>query len=105
MPVLGKLILAATLVAATGSVSWAADPRCSRPPYGGSADRYRAILETHGQKAESVAPTLEAICNMKFSGADRGPLLKLGFSDQEIERLDTATLAVDMMNGARTAPK
>ncbi|MFI5002686.1 MAG: hypothetical protein ACHQK9_22600 [Reyranellales bacterium] len=103
MPVLGKLLLAASVVA-LASTAHAADPRCSRPPYGGSPDRYRAILETYRDKLASVAKTLEEVCNMKFGGADRTALHKLGFTDGEIDRTDTARLTVDIINGFRERP-
>jgi hypothetical protein len=84
--------------------SYADDMRCNHPPYGGSPDRYRAILETYGHRMESVTRTLAGICNMKFGDADRSELHKLGFNDEEINSSDTSTLAVDMLNGFRGQP-
>jgi len=93
--------MSASLLMSVSTAAQANDARCNNPPYGGSPDRYRAILETYGQKMETVSRMLAGICNMKFSGADRTELHKLGFTDDEINSSDTATLAVDMMNGVR----
>jgi hypothetical protein len=105
MSAFGKLSLAAVVVVAVNSTAHAGDPRCNKPPYGGSPDRYRAVVETSGQKLESVAKTLEEICNMKFGGADRTALYNLGFTDAEINRTDTSALALDMLKGSRDRPK
>ena len=104
MSAFAKLSLVAMVVATLSSAALAGDPRCNRPPYGGSPDRYRAILETFSQKLDSVAKTLGEICNMKFGGADRTALHKLGFTDQDIDTTDTSTLAIDMLNGAKSRP-
>src|SRR3954452_25351870 len=96
--------VAAALVLRINSAVYADDVRCGRPPYGGSPDRYRAILETYGAKMQSVTKTLEEICNMKFGGADRASLHKLGYSDGEIDRADTEALAVDSINGFKNSP-
>src|SRR3954464_7263004 len=96
--------VAAALVLSINSAVYADDVRCGRPPYGGSPDRYRAILETYGNKMPSVTKTLEEICNMKFAGGDRAALYKLGYSDGEIDRADTETLAVDAINGFKNSP-
>jgi hypothetical protein len=77
------------------------DPRCNRPPYGGSPDRYRAALEAFGQKVEEAAKTLESICNMKFGGADRAPLYSVGLKDAEIDSEDTSLLAMKMLKAAK----
>lgn len=99
-----KVSLAAAVVAALSSTAHAGDPRCNRPPYGGSPDRYRAILEVYKQKLDSVAKTLEEICNMKFGGADRAALYKIGFKDEEIDRMDTSALALDVLKRANVRP-
>jgi len=96
MSIRGKLSLAAALVA-VASMAHAADPRCERPPYGGSPDRYRAVLEAYGQDLGKVTKTLEEICRMKFDGADRAPLYKLQYKDEDINRMDTEALALDML--------
>jgi hypothetical protein len=98
------LTIAAAFAMTVSSAAHANDARCSKPPYGGSPDRYRAILEAYHHKPESVAKALEDVCNMKFSGADRAPLHKLGFTDAEINSADTATLAIDTMNGVKGRP-
>jgi hypothetical protein len=92
----GKLSFAAALIAVT-SAAQAADPRCARPPYGGSPDRYRAVLEAYGQNLAQVSKMLEEVCRMKFDGADRTSLYKLQYKDEDIDRMDTEALALDML--------
>jgi hypothetical protein len=104
MKPLRDLLLATVLVVTGTSTAYANDARCNKPPYGGSPDRYRAILEVYGQQLDRVKKTLEEICNMKFGGADRMALHKLGFTDHEIDITDTSTLAVDAMNGVKGPP-
>jgi hypothetical protein len=104
MPTTAKLPLAILIAVAWSSMAFAGDPRCNRPPFGGSPDRYRAILENYGQKLASVTKTLEEICNMKFGGADRTALYTLGFTDEEINRLDTSALTVDVIKGVKSRP-
>ena len=96
MSIRGKLSFAAAVIALT-SAAQAADPRCDRPPYGGSPDRYRAVLEAYKQDLAQVTKTLEEICRMKFDGADRTPLYKLQYKDVDIDRMDTEALALDML--------
>src|SRR3954463_15241 len=99
-----NLMVTALFTCGISSSTYANDARCNRPPYGGSPDRYRAILETYGSKMQSVTKTLEEVCNMKVGGADRPSLHKLGYSDGEIDRADTETLAVDAINGSKNSP-
>jgi hypothetical protein len=89
------------IVVAPIAPAQANDPRCNRPPYGGSPDRYRAALEAFGQKAEEAGKTLEAICNMKFGGADRTPLYKIGLENAEIDREDTSLLAMKILKAGK----
>lgn len=98
------LATAGAFVIGVSSAAYAGDARCSRPPYGGSPDRYRAILEVYGGKMQSITKTLEEICNMKFGGADRALLHKLGYTDGEIDSADTETLALDAINGFKHSP-
>jgi hypothetical protein len=93
---IGRLSFVAALIAVT-SAAQAADPRCARPPYGGSPDRYRAVLEAYGQDLSQVSKTLEEICRMKFDGADRTSLYRLQYRDADIDRMDTDALALDML--------
>ena len=106
MSIGGKLSFAAALIA-VASAAQAADPRCERPPYGGSPDRYRAVLEAYKQDLAQVTKTLEGICRMKFDGADRAALYKLQYKDEDIDRMDTEALALDMLksNGLKPDPK
>ena len=98
---IGKLSFVAVLIVVTSiavmSTAQAADPRCAHPPYGGSPDRYRAVLEAYGQDLGKVTKVLEEICRMKFDGADRAPLYKLKYKDVDIDRMDTEALALDML--------
>ncbi|HEY4165772.1 MAG TPA: hypothetical protein VGM96_03320 [Reyranella sp.] len=103
MSIRGKLSFAAALIAVT-SAAQAADPRCDRPPYGGSPDRYRAVLEAYKQDLAQVAKTLEEICRMKFDGADRASLYKLQYKDEDINRMDTEALALDMLKRKNLHP-
>ena len=103
MSIVGKLSFVATLIAVTSSAQ-ADDPRCARPPYGGSPDRYRAVLEAYGQDLGKVTKTLEEICRMKFDGADRTALYKLHYKDEEINRMDTEALALDMLKRKSLQP-
>ncbi len=101
MSAFGKLALGATIVFAWSTTAHAGDPRCYKPPYGGSPDRYRGIEETYRQTLDSVAKTLEEICNMKFGGADRAALHQLGFTDDAIDARDTTVLAVEMFQAVK----
>lgn len=96
MSIEGNLSFAAALIAIV-STAQAADPRCDRPPYGGSPDRYRAVLEAYRQDLGAITKTLEEICRMKFDGADRAALYKLEFKDEDIDRMDTEALALNML--------
>ena len=96
MSIRGRLSFAVALIG-VASVAQAADPRCERPPYGGSPDRYRAVLETYKQDLGAITKTLEEICRMKFDGADRAALYKLDFKDEDINRMDTEALALEML--------
>ena len=93
--------LVAVAVVAPIAPAQANDPRCNRPPYGGSPDRYRAALEAFGEKVEGAVKTLEAICNMKFGGADRTPLYDLGLDNAEIDREDTSLLAIKILKAGK----
>jgi hypothetical protein len=75
-------------------VAPAADARCNAPPYGGTADSYKAFVENFGH---IVVPTdyLQKICNAKYGGVARTGLYNLGFTDAEIDSKDTEDLAVD----------
>jgi hypothetical protein len=103
MSIGGRLSFVAVLIAVT-SAAQAADPRCNEPPYGGSPDRYRAVLEAYGPNLSKISPTLEEICRMKFDGADRTALYKFKFKDEDIDRMDTEALALDMLKSNGLKP-
>jgi hypothetical protein len=96
-------LFAAALIA-IASAAQAGDTRCVRPPYGGSPDRYRAVLEAYGQDLGQATKTLEEICRMKFDGADRTTLYKLQFKDEDIDRMDTEALALDVLKRKKLHP-
>jgi hypothetical protein len=100
---IGKLSVAAALIA-VASAAQAGDPRCTRAPYGGSPDRYRAVLEAYGQDLGRVTKVLEEICKMKFDGADRTALYQLQFKDEDINRMDTEALALDVLKRQNLRP-
>lgn len=95
MSIWGRLSFVAAVVA-SASAAHAEDPRCAHPPYGGSPDRYRAVLEVYGRDIATVDKLLEEICKMKFDGADRSALYKLQFKDADIDSMGTAALALEM---------
>jgi hypothetical protein len=99
-----KLTLAAVAVVAVSSTAYGADPRCNKPPYGGSPDRYRAFVQAYSQKVDDLAKMLEEICNMKFGGADRTELHKIGITNDAIDTRDTSVLAVEMLQAAKIIP-
>ena len=102
---LEKLTLAAAIVVAVSSTAHADDPRCSKPPYGGSPDRYRALIDAYGLKVDDLTNRLVDICNMKFGGADRASLLKIGLTNDAIDALDTSALAVKMLEADKISPR
>jgi hypothetical protein len=104
MLALERLTLAAVVIVAVSSTAYAADPRCSKPPYGGSPDRYRALIEAYGLKVDDLTNRLVDICNMKFGGADRAALLKIGLTNDAIDALDTSALAVKTLEAAKISP-
>jgi hypothetical protein len=98
------MTLAAAIVVAVSSTAHAGDPRCNRPPYGGSPDRYRALTQAYSQTVDDLSTKLEGICNMKFGGADRTELLNLGLTNDAIDKADTSVLAVKLFQAAKTSP-
>jgi hypothetical protein len=79
------------------SQAYADDPRCKAPPYGMSDRDFRAFVETFGQ---FVVPTktLPALCNAKYSGADRTGLYNLGFTDRDIDSKNLGDIALQFMD-------
>lgn len=77
----------------------AEDPRCQAPPYGGSEAGFRSFATTFGTVVPP-ARILAAICNAKFGG-DRIALYNLGLTDADIDAMDTADLAVKMLNSVK----
>jgi hypothetical protein len=86
----------AVVFVALSSQARADDPRCNAPPYGGTVAGFQAFVKNFGA---IVTPTkmLPAICNVKFSGADRTGMYNLGFTDQDIDTKSTEDLAVQMV--------
>ncbi len=77
----------------------AEDPRCQAPPYGGSEAGFRSFAATFGT---IVAPAkiLAAICDAKFGGS-RVALYNSGLTDADIDAMDTADLAVKMLEAVK----
>jgi hypothetical protein len=74
----------------------AADARCNAPPYGGSVAAYKAFVESFNQY---VVPD---ICNAKYSsGEPRRALYNLGFTNEEINKMDTVDLAAKALVGLK----
>ena len=96
MRMFGKLLLVTMVTAAFTSPASAEDRRCAGPPYGGSPDRYRAVLEAYGPKLGNLAAVLQRVCEVKFDKADRTPLYKLHFTDADIDSMDTDELTLAM---------
>ena len=76
-------------------------PRCAAPPYGGSPDKYRAFVNTYGKALDDPGKVLAEVCEMKFGGADRGPLHKLGITDIQIDAKATSDLAAAAVDAAK----
>jgi hypothetical protein len=77
----------------------AEDPRCKAPPYGGTEAGFRSFAQTFGTLV-TPARVLSVVCDAKFGG-DRTALYNLGFTDADINALDTADLAVQMLGAIR----
>jgi hypothetical protein len=88
-------------VAALAGTAQAADPRCAAPPYGGSPDKYRAFVNTYGKALDDPGKVLAEVCEMKFGGADRAPLHKLGITDIQIDAKATSDLAAAAVDAAK----
>ena len=65
---------------------------------------HRAVLEAYKQDLAQVTKTLQEICRMKFDGADRTMLHNLQFKDEDIDRMDTEALALDMLKRKNLQP-
>jgi hypothetical protein len=79
-------------------IAQAHDARCDGAPYSVSAEKYPALVRLltnllGAPKTELIS----SICQMKFNGADRTTLYKLGFTDEQIDTTDTAGLVVNTM--------
>ncbi len=84
------------LVSVPNLMSYAADQRCSVPPYGDSIVAYRAFVNNF-EGFIVPAPFLSKICNVKYGGADRVAFYNLGFTDQYIDSKSTTDLGADMI--------
>mgnify|MGYP003343683046 FL=1 len=60
-------------------------------------------METYGAKLGEITKSLEEVCKMKFDGADRSALYKLQFKDEEIERMNTEALTLEMIKRTEAA--
>jgi hypothetical protein len=97
----------ASLVVLLQSLAWgtaqARDERCEAPPYGASMDAYNVFIAEARQSAEAESPVaqkrsreavelLAKICKMKYDGADRTELYRVGFTPEDIDHSSTVML-------------
>jgi hypothetical protein len=80
------------------------DARCDAAPFSVSAEKYPALVRLFtnlfgAPKTEMIA----SICDMKFNGADRTSLYKLGFTDEQINSTDTAELVTNTIKALKQA--
>src|SRR5260370_12289955 len=101
MPRIQRLSLGMACVAALTGAAHAADPRCAAPPYGGSPDKYRAFVNTYGKTLDDPGRILAEMCEMKFGGADRAALYKLGITDTQIDAKATSDLAAAAVDASK----
>jgi hypothetical protein len=101
MPWIQRLSLVMACAAALAAVAQAADPRCSAPPYGGSPDKYRAFVNTYGKALDDPGRILAEMCEIKFGGADRAALYKLGITDAQIDAKATSDLAAAAVDASK----
>jgi len=102
------LTLAAMLLAAAHPAAEAGDARCAAPPFGGSVASYKAFAAYFGKVVVAGQPVdpdriLAQMCNVKYGGADRMPLHKLGITDLQIANEDPEELAVHLISGRLAA--
>jgi len=92
-----KQALAIVAVMVMQTAAHAGDPRCNAPPYGGSVAEFKAFVESFGQIV-TPATILPFICMAKFGGESRNALYNLGFTDEQIDKMN---LAVDFLDAVR----
>ena len=80
------------------------DARCDAPPYSVPQDKYpvlvRLLTNLFGAPKTEL---ISQVCKMKFDGADRTALYKLGFTDEQIDMTDTETLVVNTLKALKKA--
>ena len=80
------------------------DARCDAAPYSVPQDKYpvlvRLLTNLFGAPKTEL---ISQICKMKFDGADRTALYKLGFTDEQIDMTDTETLVVNTLKALKKA--
>jgi hypothetical protein len=78
------------------------DSRCDGAPYTVSPEKYPALIKLLTNLfGAPKTETISKICDMKFNGADRTALYKLGFTDEQIDTADTETLVVNMITALK----
>jgi len=77
------------------------DPRCSRPPYGGTVEEFQAFIKNLGYLLDNPSVTLSAICNAKFGSGDRTLLYEMGITDDAIANKSTYGIAIDLIRGLK----
>lgn len=94
-------ILGGVWVCATYPTLAAHDPRCEAPPYGASQQAYDVIMREPGP-LQGSGELLASICAMKYGGADRSPLYRLGFTDEDIRKTSPAILLIEEAGAIRS---
>jgi hypothetical protein len=80
------------------------DVRCDAAPYGVPQDKYPVLVRLLTNLfGEPKTELISQVCKMKFDGADRTALYKLGFTDEQIDTSDTETLVVNTLKALKKA--
>jgi hypothetical protein len=98
-----KAALAAVVLSlAAYSGARAHDARCDAAPYSVPAQNYPALVRLLTNLFGTPNTELIAnICEIKYNGADRAPLYKLGITDDQIHETDTGTLVVKALEAMK----
>lgn len=76
---------------------------CDAPPYGSSDNHYQAyamsITPSLGQ--ETSDKLIAMMCRIKYKGADRSGVYRVGITDKDIDKKDTPDLVLDFMKGVQ----
>jgi hypothetical protein len=87
--------------------AFAADPRCTAPPYGDSDVAFKAYANSFGTLAVRIGPAFAAskvlsdVCKAKFGDADRTRFYNLGFTEQDFRTKGVSDLAVQWITALK----